>query len=109
MEFIMPEAGLDDVRQKAIDLLEGKASDVRVRSLSEFNRIDDAVFYAERKGRAFNLCVVSDVEWADPVSSYTEGPDDIRSKAVLMVDVANGLGGNENAIVELYEKWFGDR
>jgi hypothetical protein len=108
MEITMLEVGLDIVRQKAIALLDGKASGVRVRSLVEFNHFDDAVFYADRQDKAFNLCIVSDVAWESPVSSYTEEPDDMRSKSILMVDVANHLDGNEHEVVELYQRWFND-
>lgn len=105
----MFEDALHDVRQQAISLLEGRANGVRIRSASEFSHIDDAVFYAERQNRAFNICVINDVEWDASVSSYEEEADSLRSKSVLMVDVANSLDGNEEKIVELYESWFDDR
>lgn len=104
----MSKVVLDDVRRKAIALLERRVNDIRLRSLEEFSHIDDAIFYAERQDKAFNLCVVDNVNWDSPVSSYVEEPDDNQSKSVLMVDVANGLDGNEQEIVALYDRWFGD-
>lgn len=107
MENAMTKFELNDARKKAILLLDKKVSSVQVRPVTDFKRIDDSVFYAERGGRAFTICIISDVSWEAPVSSYVEDSDDMRHTATLMVDVANSIDGNENDIIELYNKWFG--